>query len=191
MTILSGIALLISLVSTFSPTSFIKIKSVFLIKNSSSLSNQKKENDNLSIRLKIPSINIDATIKSLSLTPDGAMDVPKGPNDVARFNLGTYPGEIGSSVIAGHFGWKNKIPAVFDNLDKLNIGDKIYIENDKGINIIFIVKKILVYSKDDNPSDVFNSSDGKSHLNLITCIGDWSIEEKTYSERLVIFADKE
>jgi len=67
----------------------------------------------------IPSINIDAAIEYVGLTSNGAMAVPKGPNDVGWFELGPRPGDIGSAVIAGHDGWKDGIPAVFDNLSKL------------------------------------------------------------------------
>ncbi|PIZ82226.1 MAG: class F sortase, partial [Parcubacteria group bacterium CG_4_10_14_0_2_um_filter_41_6] len=39
--------------------------------------------------------------------------------------------------------------------------------------------------------EVFNSSDGKAHLNLITCTGVWNKEDNAFSERLVVFTDKE
>lgn len=65
------------------------------------------------VRLKIPKINIDAAIESVGLTPEGAMDVPKSHTNVAWFNLGPRPGEQGSAVINGHFGWwkNNQLPA--------------------------------------------------------------------------------
>jgi hypothetical protein len=76
-------------------------------------------NNNQTLRLKIPKINVDANIDSVGLTVSGAMDVPEGPNDVAWFNLGSRPGEEGTSIIDGHSGWKDNIPAVFDDLYKL------------------------------------------------------------------------
>jgi len=39
-------------------------------------------------------------------------------------------------------------------------------------------------------TDVFTSSDGKAHLNLITCDGIWDKNAAQYSERLVVFADR-
>jgi LPXTG-site transpeptidase (sortase) family protein len=145
----------------------------------------------LPVRFKIPKINIDAAIKYVGITLQGAMDVPKGPSDVAWFNLGPRPGESGSAVIVGHFGWKNNIPAVFDNLNKLQNGDKIYIEDGNGITTTFLVRKIQIYGENESASDVFNSSDGKAHLNLITCQGIWNKIQKSYSNRLVVFTDKE
>lgn len=142
-------------------------------------------------RLKIPIINVDAPVEYVGLTPDGAMDVPKANANVGWFDLGRRPGENGSAVITGHFGMINKRPQVFNNLHKLRKDDKIYIEDEKGINIIFVVREIQRYGKDEDSSGIFDSNDGKAHLNLITCVGVWNKAEKTFSERLVVFTDKE
>ena len=144
------------------------------------------------IRLNIPKINVDAAIIPLGVTKSGAMDAPAGPKDVGWFNLGTRPGNIGSAVIDGHYGyWKDGEGSVFDDLNKLRKGDELQVKDDKGATIIFIVRKILTYSQTAGTADIFSSNDGKSHLNLITCEGDWNSTQKTYSNRLVIFADKE
>ncbi len=119
------------------------------------------------------------------------MAVPKGPNDVAWFDLGPRPGDIGSAVVAGHYGWKNNIPAVFDNLYKLHIRDKIYVVDDKGATTTFVVGELGTYTENGNSTNVFDSKDGKSHLNLITCEGIWNAAKKSYSNRLVVYADRE
>ena len=80
---------------------------------------------------------------------------------------------------------------MFDNLNKLVQGDKIYVEDDKGVTTTFIVQESTIYDPEVNASSVFYSGDGKSHLNLITCEGVWEEAQKTYSNRLVVFADKE
>ncbi len=145
----------------------------------------------LPVRLKIPKIKADAIVEYVGLTPEGRMDVPKGPAEVAWYKLGTRPGEIGSAVIAGHSGWKNFRPAVFDNLNKLQKGDKIYIEDEKGVVITFVVREKRLYDPDADATDVFSSIDGKRHLNLITCEGVWDEVTKSRSKRLVVFTDKE
>ncbi len=141
--------------------------------------------------LKIPKINVDAPVEDVGLTSQGAMDIPKGPNGAVWFNLGPRPGEVGSAVIAGHYGWKNEIPAVFDNLHKLEKGDKIYIKDEKGITMTFVVRQLRTYGEDEDASLVFDSSDGGAHLNLVTCQGVWNKNKKSYSNRLVVFTDKE
>lgn len=150
-----------------------------------------REDLSLPIRLKIPKINVDAAIEDVGVAPDGTMGVPKGPADAAWYKLGPHPGELGSAVIAGHSGWKNNIRAVFDNLNKLQKGDKIYVIDEKGEVVIFVVREIRKYDLNANAEDVFNSNDGKSHLNLITCEGIWNEKEKGRPSRLIIFTDRE
>jgi len=151
---------------------------------------KQQASSTLPVRLKIPKINVSAPFEYLGLTPSGAMDVPKGPSDVAWFDLGPRPGEVGDAVVAGHFGWKNNISAAFDNLSKLQVGDKVYIENEGGQTLTFVVHEIGTYGKNADSANVFNSNDGKAHLNLITCEGVWNAAEKSYSNRLVVFTDE-
>lgn len=150
-----------------------------------------KEKVGLPVRFKIPKIKVDTIIEGVGIAPDGTMGVPKGPLDVAWYNLGPRPGESGSAVIDGHSGWKDNIKAVFDDLYKLKKGDKIYIEDDKGVTITFIITELKSYTSDQNDLSVFISKDGRSHLNLITCSGPWNDIEKSHPTRLIVFADRE
>ncbi|MCX6795022.1 MAG: class F sortase [Candidatus Falkowbacteria bacterium] len=161
---------------------------VFPIQEQANLG-QEQINFGLPVRLTIPKIKVEAAVESVGLTPQGAMGVPKKIANVAWFSLGSRPGEIGSAVMAGHYGYKNG--SAFDDLNKLRPGDKLYSQDDKGTIVTFTVREIKKYNPKDDASDVFGSSDGKSHLNLVTCAGIWSRISKSYSKRLVIFTDKE
>jgi LPXTG-site transpeptidase (sortase) family protein len=145
----------------------------------------------LPIRLEIPEIGVDTAIEYVDLTPQGVMGVPSGPTGVAWLDQGPRPGEIGSAVIAGHEGWKDGIAAVFDNLYKLKVGDKIYILDGQSTKVTFVVRKMQTYNQGGDVPEVFSSSDGKAHLNLITCEGTWNAAQKSYSNRLVVFTDRE
>jgi LPXTG-site transpeptidase (sortase) family protein len=151
----------------------------------------KQAGSGLPIRLKIPKINVDAPVEFVGLTAMGIMGVPAGPSDVGWLDIGPRPGDIGNAVIAGHEGWKDDIRAVFDDLHKLQIGDKIYVEDETGTTTIFVVRELRIYGQNNDALDVFVSSDGKAHLNLITCEGVWNTTEKSYANRLVVFADRE
>lgn len=146
----------------------------------------------LPVRLKIPKINVDTTLEYVGLTSGGAVGVPKSPTSAAWFNLGPRPGERGSAVITGHYGyWLNGKVGVFTNLYKLRKGDKIYVKDEKGVTATFVVREFRTYDPKANASSVFVSTDGKAHLNLITCEGTWNKISKSYPKRLVVFTDKE
>lgn len=155
------------------------------------IAQQEQPSPGLPVRLTIPAIHVDAVVEYVGLTGDGAVEVPKDPLHVAWFNLSPRPGERGVSVIDGHFGWKNNLPAVFDDLHTLRKGDRLYVEDDKGVITTFVVQKTRNYNQSEDASGVFDSSDGKIHLNLITCEGVWNVVSKNYSERFVVFTDKE
>lgn len=140
--------------------------------------------------LKIPKLNINTNLVDVGITPQGAVDAPTTPTAAAWFNLGPRPGEEGSSVIVGHYGWKNSEPAVFDDLHKLQKGDKIYVQDENMVTSTFVVTGSQSYDQKANTDEVFFSRDGKAHLNLITCGGVWNKVDKSYSRRLVVFADK-
>ncbi|MFA5022342.1 MAG: class F sortase [Patescibacteria group bacterium] len=144
------------------------------------------------IRLKIPKINVDTALEHVGLTSQGAVDVPKDPANVAWYDLGPRPGQNGSAVITGHYGWwKDGRVGVFNNLSKLKKGDKVYVQDEKGVTTTFVVQEFRSYDQNADAWDVFGSSDGKSHLNLITCEGVWNEVFKSYTKRLVVFTDKE
>jgi len=144
----------------------------------------------LPVRLKIPSLRVNAAIRYVGLMPDGSMGVPKLPRDTAWYMMGPRPGERGSAVIAGHVNWWYGAKGVFERLSALKPGDLIVVQDDKGTNISFVVSSTHAYGQKDDATNVFYSTDGKSHLNLVTCSGVWDKASKAYSKRLVVFADK-
>jgi LPXTG-site transpeptidase (sortase) family protein len=142
------------------------------------------------VRLKIPILRINAPIESVGVTALGAMDVPVSIENVAWFSLGTVPGEIGSAVIGGHYGWKDEKASAFDDLHQIQVGNLIHVISAAGNVATFEVREIKIYAWDSNANEIFTSTDGKSHLNLITCAGTWDAKNHTYLKRLVVFADK-
>lgn len=148
-----------------------------------------QERIGLPVRLKIPELKVNADVESIGLTPQGSMDVPKDETNVAWFNLGQRPGEIGSAVIAGHYGLKNGKPTVFNKLHTLGPGDKVYVEDENGTSVAFVVRETKRYDPNADAPEVFGSSDGLAHLNLVTCEGVWNKTLQSYSNRLVVFSD--
>lgn len=164
---------------------------VVVNENTSTFTELPKPIIGLPLRLKIPQINGDFLVEGVGVTANGEMDVPKGPTTTAWFNLGPRPGEEGSAVISGHFGWKNGVAAAFDNLHNLKSGDKIYVESDMSTSTVFVVREVRLYDQHADDTNIFSSNDEKAHLNLITCEGIWNKDQKSYSNRLVVFTDKE
>lgn len=141
-------------------------------------------------RLKIPKINVNAVVDPMGLEPNGDMQAPSGPKTTGWYKFGSNPGNVGSAAIAGHQGrWKTGEDSVFDDLNKLGMGDEVYVEDEHGQVATFTVRETRTYGQNESAPDVFVSHDGKAHLNLITCSGDWDRAQRTYLNRLVVFTD--
>ncbi len=141
------------------------------------------------ITLKIDKLGIEADVETVGMDSQGRMDVPKLDGNVAWYELGVKPGELGSAVVAGHFDSSTGLPAVFYELDSLVVGDEITIIDEVGRSQVFKVREKALYLDSEFPiSDVFGRSDGR-WLNLITCAGDFDQTAKNYSERRVVFAE--
>lgn len=152
---------------------------------------QKSVNDiGIPIRLRIPAINVNSAVEPVGITPGGVMDIKENQDNTAWYKYGPRPGENGNAVIAGHYGWDHQKPSVFTQLSKLQEGDKLYVDSDKRTTIAFVIRKSKRYNPDADTTAIFKSNDGNSHLNLITCDGSWDEAKKSYTNRLVVFADR-
>lgn len=143
----------------------------------------------LPVRLMIPRLALDAKVLYMGLTRDGDMAVPDNNfKDVGWYQYGARPGDAGTAVVAGHVNSKNE-RGVFIDLHRLVKGDIVKILDDKNQTISFVVRDMRTYDQNDQPEEVFHSTDG-THLNLITCAGEWNASEQQFPVRLVVFADK-
>jgi len=138
--------------------------------------------------LSIPSIGVNADINPYGLDEEGAMAVPDNGNEVAWFEPGFEPGQVGNAVLAGHVD-SEKAPAVFWDLKELQPGDEVIIQDDEGKELIFIVTKTEIYDRNESPiQQIFGASD-KRKLNLITCSGFFDREIHNYVDRMVVYTE--
>lgn len=140
-------------------------------------------------RIVISDIGVDTTIVPVGIAADGTMEIDKDIERTAWYKLGAKPGEIGSAVIAGHYGWVRNQPSVFNKLHTLQANDTLQVYDDQNNLATFVVTQVRSYDPSADATEVFRSTDDKAHLNLITCEGTWNESLKTYSQRLVVFTD--
>jgi sortase (surface protein transpeptidase) len=139
-------------------------------------------------RLRIPALGIDAKVQQAGLTASNAMGTPTNFIDVAWYKYGPVPGQLGSAVIDGHVDNGLSLAGVFKHLGDIAIGDDVYVDTKEGRPLHFVVADIETYPYQDTPNDLIFSRADQPRLNLITCEGTWVKGDKTYSERLVVYA---
>ncbi|WP_456276261.1 class F sortase [Bacillus sp. AK128] len=138
--------------------------------------------------LSIPAIEVHAEIMNVGLLENGQMGVPSDYMEVGWFEPGTKPGDRGNAVLAGHVDSKTG-PAIFFNLEKLEIGDEVVVTGEKGETLTFIVRDKKVFPKENAPvSEIFGYT-SRRMLNLITCTGTFDRKQGGHIDRLVIYTE--
>lgn len=142
----------------------------------------------LPLRVRIPSIGVDAPLTALSLDRTGRLVPPPE----ARRNLagwyagGTVPGSAGPAIIAGHVDNAHG-PAVFYGLGALSQGDTVDVVRADRRTAVFLVDKVEVFPKDRFPDKEVYGPTSIPALRLITCGGGYRAG-RGYLGNVVVFA---
>ncbi|MFJ6560987.1 class F sortase [Streptomyces sp. NPDC091412] len=140
------------------------------------------------LRIRIPSIRIDAPLTGLALTKSGSLEAPPADNKnlAGWYEAGTTPGERGTAIVAGHVD-NARGPAVFYNLGALKKGSTIEVDRRDGGVAVFTVDAIEVYETKDFPDEKVYGAAKRPELRVITCGGGYS-RTTGYQGNVVVFA---
>jgi LPXTG-site transpeptidase (sortase) family protein len=137
-------------------------------------------------RLRVPKLNVNAPIVVMGIKPDGTMESPKGPYDVAWYTFSAKPGQIGNVVMAGHLDYINHGAAVFYRLRELAPGDQIEVVLEDGTVVKYAVESLTVYDEATAPvRDIVGPTPNEA-ITLITCAGSFDRANLNYNKRLVV-----
>jgi len=137
--------------------------------------------------LRLPAVGVEAAFEYVGLTPDGAMDTPKQPDNVAWFWEGPVPGQPGNAVVTGHVDWAGRVRALW-YLNRLGPGDSVEIVDVDGATHCFVIQSKQMYNAAAAPVEEIFGSSGIPELTLITCTGVFDHQTKQYLSRLVVRA---
>ncbi|MFD8685270.1 class F sortase [Streptomyces sp. NPDC059651] len=140
------------------------------------------------VRIRIPSIRVDAPMMRLGLGPDGSLDVPPAGNTdiVGWYKDGTPPGAKGTAIVAGHVD-NAQGPSVFYNLGSMKKGSTVEVLRQDGRTAVFSLDAIEVYDSDDFPDRRVYGASEHASLRLITCGGGFS-DATGYEGNVVAYA---
>lgn len=139
--------------------------------------------------LTIGSIGVSTDLVRLGLNADRTVEVPTDPDRAGWFDLGPYPGELGSAVVLGHVD-SIEGPAVFHELSRLQPGDTIEVTLTGGLVANFRVERVATYANEDFPAqEVYAGDPERRALNLVTCGGDYDAARGGWQSNVVVFAE--
>lgn len=139
------------------------------------------------MRLKIPSISVDAKVQRVGVANSGRIGIPSNFSDVAWYKYSPPPGAVGNAVIDGHVDNAISLPAVFKDLVAIPEGADIFVVNAANETLHFKVVKKEWLDYDASSEELFATTSDRN-LILITCTGDWNQSAREYSKRVIVYS---
>lgn len=142
-------------------------------------------------RIKIDKAEVDARILPVGVTETGAMAALDSATDVGWYHKSAKLGSNKRAMLLdGHYGLEHA-PQVFRGLTKLKVGDEIEIFGAGGGRAVFKVSEVERLPREEvDMEKAFNYGGDQEALSLITCIGNFINELKTYDDRYIVYATR-
>jgi sortase (surface protein transpeptidase) len=161
--------------------------------------------------LRIPKLDINASVLGVGIDEANAMDAPQGPREdpvwqqAFWYRGSAIPGAKSTALIAGHIDGGVDGKAIFGHLGDLRKGDRVVVHdtrNGREVRFAVIGSKSYSLAEAAKPAVLKRiygvgpvvgkwpqpSADGLAHLTLITCAG--TFVNGTHDHRLVVYADR-
>jgi hypothetical protein len=140
------------------------------------------------VRLRIPTLKIDAPLTHLGVAPDRTIEVPTDFAVPGWFDQGPRPGQPGPAVILGHVDSKAG-PAVFYGLNRLAVGAEVFVDRADGSTVEFRVRGTQHVAKTAFPTDLVYAPTLEPALRLVTCGGQFDRTRSSYLDNVIVYAD--
>jgi hypothetical protein len=141
------------------------------------------------VALVIPAIGVHTHLIKLGRTAQGTLQVPTTTSVAGWYKGSPRPGEIGSSIIAGHID-SLAGPGVFFRLRLLRPGDLIYVRRANGTLAVFRVYAERMYPKPKFPTQQVYGPEPDAELHLITCGGVFDSATGSYLSNVVVYSSE-
>ena len=139
------------------------------------------------VRLRIPSIGVDAGLEQVGLDADGTIAAPVGYQNAAWYAEGPRPGQPGPAVLLGHVDSKTS-RAVFYRLATLKPGAEVLVDRADKSTVRFRVSGRIQVAKSRFPADLVYAPTLASSLRLVTCGGFFDKTTGHYRDNVVVTA---
>jgi LPXTG-site transpeptidase (sortase) family protein len=141
------------------------------------------------VRLRIPTVGVDAIVLPVGVDRNGVMVVPRDVRQVGWYRFGPAPGDpAGAAVITGHVDTGEAGAGALFPLRSARVGDavRVTLVGDRTVTYRVVGKQTIV--KQRLPVEQLFARDGAPRLVLITCGGPFLPELSSYRDNLVVVA---
>ena len=141
------------------------------------------------VSVSVPALGLDEELVDLGIAADGTAEVPTDFGRVGWFTGGGRPGARGPTVLMGHVDSTDG-PAVFYELRELGAGDVVELTVADGSTARYAVTGTSQVPKGEFPTAAVFGATASDVLRLITCTGELDRGARSYTDNLVVTADR-
>ncbi len=136
----------------------------------------------------VDSIGVKTWITAIGLDPNRALRVPHRADIVGWWSGGSVPGEVGPTVLVGHFDSKTRA-GVFQHLEDLKVSDLVVVSQTDGSTYTYFVTEVEKLKKSAFPTERVYGRTKESTLRLVTCGGKFDRSTGHYVDNTVVYAE--
>jgi sortase (surface protein transpeptidase) len=141
------------------------------------------------VRLRIPSLGVDAPVVPTGVTASGDVAVPERGAEVGWYAPGARPGAPeGSAVLVGHVDTASQGPGALSRLRRADVGAEVLVELADGSRLRYAVAGRDLVPKPDLPRDALFAARGAPQLVLVSCGGPFDATTRRYRDNVVVVA---
>ncbi|WP_251152883.1 class F sortase [Cellulosimicrobium sp. Marseille-Q4280] len=141
-------------------------------------------------RVVVPSIGLDMAVEPAGVDGEGQMALPDDARSAAWYRFGPGPASPeGAVVVAAHVDDLDGA-GPFARLPEVAAGTTVDVVDATGTTYTYTVNGVEDIAKADLPLDVVFDRGGPPRLVLVTCGGEWDRERRSYTENVVVTAER-
>jgi sortase (surface protein transpeptidase) len=141
------------------------------------------------VAVSVPALGLTEQLVDLGIATDGTAEVPTDYDRVGWFTGGGRPGARGPTVLMGHVDSTDG-PAVFFALRDLVAGDVVEVTVADGSAARYAVTGTSQVPKGQFPTAAVFGATADDVLRLITCTGAFDAGDRSYTDNLVVTAER-
>lgn len=141
------------------------------------------------VEIRIPDINLTTNVVPSGVTEDGQAEVPENVMTVGWYRFGRAPSDKqGSTVLVAHRDGRVEGAGAFYNLGTLDVGDRITVADEDGVEWSFTVTSREAIDRSVLPTNELFTREGDPMLVLISCGGVYDRSAGGYQDNIVVTA---
>jgi Sortase domain len=136
----------------------------------------------------VDAIGVKTWVVAIGVDANKALRVPNRADIIGWWSGGSVPGEVGPTVLVGHYDSKTR-PGVFSKLKDLEEGELVVVSQTDGSKYTYFVTKVERLKKAAFPTKRVYGWTPESTLRLVTCGGDFDRKTGHYVENTIAYAE--